>query len=115
MLASPESFGLIARDGAATVGFALCRVAADECEVLTLVVASRFRRHGIGRRLLDGVLERAGAHGARSVFLEVADDNVAARALYAEAGFRRVGVREGYYRRGASRIDAWTLKRTLAD
>jgi hypothetical protein len=24
-------------------------------------------------------------------------------------------VREGYYRRGASRIDAWTFKRTLKD
>lgn len=115
VLAATESYGLIARDGAAATGFALCRVVADECEILTFVVAPRFRRHGIGSALLDAALARAAARGARFVFLEVAEDNVPARALYAGAGFRRVGVREGYYRRGASRVDAWTLKRTLVD
>ena len=39
----------------------------------------------------------AAARGAVRVFLEVADDNAAARALYARAGFVEAGRRPGYY------------------
>ncbi|MGH6718448.1 MAG: ribosomal protein S18-alanine N-acetyltransferase [Alphaproteobacteria bacterium] len=113
VLALPSGFAFVARLEAETVGFVLGRIAADECEVLTLVVAPTQRRRGIGRALLAATLGHAQGQGVRHAFLEVAADNQPARALYAAAGFRRVGVREGYYRRGASRIDAWTLKRAL--
>ena len=52
------------------------------------------RRRGLGGTLLARVLARAAA-----VFLEVAEDNRAARALYRGAGLRLVGRRAGYYRR----------------
>ena len=53
------------------------------------------RRRGLGGTLLARVLARAAA----AVFLEVAEDNRAARALYRGAGLRLVGRRAGYYRR----------------
>lgn len=113
ILAAPSGFGLVARAGDEPAGFALARVAADECEILTLAVAPAFRRHGIGRRLLAAAVAVAAARGVHQLFLEVAEDNGAARALYAGAGFRPVGVREGYYRRGAGRVDGLTLRRGL--
>jgi ribosomal-protein-alanine N-acetyltransferase len=41
---------------------------------------------------------RAAALGAKRIFLEVSEENPAAIALYASAGFERVGRRENYYR-----------------
>ena len=56
----------------------------------------------------------ATAQGAQSLFLEVADDNPAAQALYAKAGFVSVGRRTGYYARPSGRaVDALVLRRSL--
>jgi ribosomal-protein-alanine N-acetyltransferase len=113
ILEAPSSFALIARGPPAAAGFVLARTVVDECEILTLAVAPAYRRHGVGRALLHTAIALASLRGARAVFLEVAADNEAARALYTAAGFRMVGVREGYYRRGARRVDGLTLKRAI--
>lgn len=96
-------------------GFALLQIVAPEAEVLTLVVDPACRRQGHGRRLLQRLLGDARAKGAKTVFLEVAADNVEARALYAEAGFAQAGLRRGYYRRaGTAPVDALLLRCHLA-
>jgi Fur family ferric uptake transcriptional regulator len=78
-------------------GFILGRVVADEAEVLALGVARERQRRGIGRRLVEKLCRVAARRGARQLFLEVAEGNVAARALYAGLGFRETGRRRGYY------------------
>lgn len=100
---------LLAQDGAgADLGFVVARRVADEAEILTLAVHPQARRHGVARALV----EAAAGLGAASLFLEVADDNTAARALYAAAGFAEVGRRGGYYARTDGRaVDALVLRR----
>lgn len=93
-------FGLIARDGEAPVGVILCRVAADEMEVLTVGVREAARRQGVAKALLEGALAAGRTAGAKATFLEVAVDNEGAEALYAGLGFRRAGLRKSYYDRG---------------
>jgi ribosomal-protein-alanine N-acetyltransferase len=83
--------------GASLVGFILSRLVVDEAEILSVAVASAWRRRGLARRLLDLHLRRLAGLGALAVFLEVEEGNVAARRLYGRAGFREVGRREGYY------------------
>ena len=100
LLASPGVTGLLLQADGADVGMALCRVAADESELLTIAVRPAERRRGAGRRLLTAVIDHVREAGARSLLLEVGVDNAAARALYAAAGFRVVGSRSAYYRRG---------------
>lgn len=78
-------------------GFILLRAVADEAEILTLAVRPESRRQGLGARLVREGATKAASHGARRLFLEVADDNTAARALYAGAGFVETGRRPGYY------------------
>jgi [ribosomal protein S18]-alanine N-acetyltransferase len=78
-------------------GFALGRLAADEAELLTLAVDPGSRRRGIGRRLVAALEAAARARGAEAVFLEVAEGNAAARALYAACRYAEVGRRPGYY------------------
>jgi ribosomal-protein-alanine N-acetyltransferase len=90
----------VARCDPHVVGFALCRLAAEECEVLTCAVMPAFRRRGIGKLILEAAFAEAVRRGGRRAFLEVAADNDAARALYARCGLRPVGRRAGYYRRG---------------
>ena len=98
-----------------TEGFALLRVVLDEAEVLTLAVAPSAQGQGHGTALLADALAQAKARGAATVFLEVAADNVSARALYARAGFAQTGLRRGYYHRpDGTRVDAVTMARTLA-
>lgn len=91
-------------------GFILCRVVADEAEILTLATEAAMRGRGLGRRLVEAAVETAALRGATRLFLEVAEDNVAARALYARTGFVEVGRRRGYYARpGKTSVDALVL------
>lgn len=91
-------------------GFILCRSIAGEAEVLTLAVVPAARRLGVGRALVEAAAGLAATQAAACLFLEVAHDNVAALALYAAAGFERVGLRKGYYLSGA---DAVVMRRAL--
>ena len=96
-------------------GVALGRVAADEAELLTLAVHPEARRRGRGRRLLAAFERDAMARGAARAFLEVAADNLAARSLYAAAGYQEAGRRSGYYRDAEDgREDAMVLAKPLA-
>ena len=83
--------------GTALAGFILSRIVQDEAEILSIAVASARRGRGLARQLLDINLRRLAALGARSLFLEVGEDNISARRLYRRAGFQEVGRRERYY------------------
>lgn len=95
-------------------GFILIRVVADEAEILTLAVRPEARGRGLGARLVQAAAVRAAEKGAARLFLEVAEDNAAARALYARCGFSEVGRRRGYYPSSdGGRIDALMMARGL--
>ena len=109
----PGGFALVAETAAGMAGFILCRVMAGEAEVLTLAVRPRSRRRGVARSLVEAALALA-AQTAEAMLLEVAEDNPGASSLYAQAGFRTVGRRAGYYARsGAASVDAIVMRRAL--
>ena len=120
LLALPGGFGLIARcfdggfpgvDALRGVGFALCRVGADESELLSLGVMPTFRNRHVGSDLLRASMERCRTNGARLMFLEVAVDNAMAQGLYESHGFRRTGTRHDYYQRlDGTRVSAFTMR-----
>ena len=95
-------------------GLALGRVAADEAELLTLAVAPEARRQGLGRHWLSAFEAGALDRGAVHAFLEVAEDNAPAQALYAAHGWTEVGRRRGYYAAAGGRsTDALVLSKSL--
>jgi ribosomal-protein-alanine N-acetyltransferase len=111
ILALPSAFGLIALADDRPLGFLLAQCAAGESEIINLAVAPVSRRQGIGGALVAKAMARALLDGARTMFLEVADDNTAARALYDRIGFLQVGIRPGYYLRGPDNyVDALILR-----
>ena len=109
MLASPFAFLCDADHG-----FLLGRVIADEAELLTIAVDPLHRNRGAGMALVASFLDTAKQRGATTTFLEVSAENPAAIALYAKAGFARVGLRKGYYLDPQNRkVDALVLSRQI--
>lgn len=96
----PGVAGLLLLVDGDDAGLAVCQVAADEAELLTLAVRPAYRRQGGARRLLAAVIDHVRKRGARTLFLEVGVDNPAARGLYEAQGFCVVGARRAYYQRG---------------
>lgn len=94
--------------------FIIGRVQLDEAEILTLATGPRHQRQGRATAALHDFLVRLTKLGVKTVFLEVAADNVGALALYKKTGFTQVGLRQGYYRRASGPpCDAIVLQTTL--
>lgn len=96
LIDSPLVF-LILPENPIDIGFALGRVIADEAELLTIAVAPKCQRSGLGRALMKKFHQTARNRAANTVFLEVADRNSGARALYESCGYTEIGRRKDYY------------------
>jgi [ribosomal protein S18]-alanine N-acetyltransferase len=72
----------------------------DEGQIVNVAVLPAYRRQGIGRFLVQHVLQEAKKQGVRSLSLEVRSSNFAAVDLYRSFGFERIAVRERYYENG---------------
>ena len=96
------------------IGYYAMMAAAGEAHLLNLTIAPMWRRHGLGRDLLDHCLARACDHHADSVFLEVRISNSAAIGLYHGSGFIDLVVRRGYYPARNGREDALIMKKDLS-
>lgn len=100
---------LVALAGEQVVGYAgLCDYP-DDAFVQTLGVAPAAQRQGLGARLLQALLDEAARRRHSTVSLEVRADNTGAIGLYEKFGFRRTGLRRGYYQ--PSGTDALVLTR----
>lgn len=103
------------RVGRKIVGFSVSRMGADEAEILSIAVAESHRGRGLSNDLLLTHLGHLAGRGIRTVFLEVEENNQAARRLYERAGFSVVGRRERYYRQnGGEALDALLMRRDLS-
>lgn len=97
-LSAPGRTYLVAEDGEGRpAGYGGVLVAADEAHVMTLAVAPKLRRRGIGTRLLAALIDAAIAEGASDLTLEVRSGNLEAIGLYRRFGLEPAGVRPGYY------------------
>jgi ribosomal-protein-alanine N-acetyltransferase len=95
------------------IGYGVMSLGAGEAHVLNVCVLPDFRNVGFGRRLLEHLLERAGAAGVNEAFLEVRPSNTSAIRLYQRLGFEQIGIRRGYYQASDGREDAIVLKLDL--
>ena len=71
--------------------------------LLSLAVAPRAQRKGLGRRLTEAAMEALRAQGCRRVWLTV-EPASAARALYESLGFVEVGREPDYFGPGQTRV-----------
>ncbi len=107
--------GVFSGRGGEPVGFVMSRKAADEAEILSIVVAPSHRSDGLGAVLLAAHLARLAEEGVAHVFLEVEEGNESAERLYRHFDFREVGRRKGYYPKAdGSRATAIAMRLDLA-
>ncbi|MBQ7669997.1 MAG: ribosomal protein S18-alanine N-acetyltransferase [Clostridia bacterium] len=98
IIGSKNSCCISAIAGDRIVGYGFSRTVVDECEILDLAVSPKYKRQGIGKAVLEKMLECARNAGAETAYLEVREGNPAAIALYEGVGFSVIGRRKNYYR-----------------
>ena len=91
--------------------YCIVQVVADELQIHNLAVHPESRRAGLGRWLLEFVLDLGRRRGAEKAFLEVRRSNTQAMYLYDSLGFTILGVRNSYYH--DPKEDALVLARSL--
>ena len=95
------------------VAFALLSRVLDEGTLQNICVATQWQGQGIGRELLQHVLNESHLQGLQKLFLEVRVSNHRAIALYESFGFVRDGQRRDYYPASDGREDAWLYSLSL--
>lgn len=83
-------------ENGAVAGYIGCHTVLDEGYITNVAVSPEYRRQGIGRQLVQALLERV--HDLAFVTLEVRVSNEAAIRLYQGCGFQPVGTRKKFYR-----------------
>lgn len=94
-------------------GYGIMSYGAGEAHILNICLRNDLRGAGVGRRLMNFLLNRAKEADMQDVFLEVRPSNPVAIKLYESLGFVKVGVRKGYYQAAGGREDALVYKRVL--
>lgn len=84
--------------------FGVFRMVGPEAEVLTLATCPDAQNTGRATAMMARALNQLKARGVEDVFLDVAEDNTPARALYARCGFVQFAIRNNYYASGAAAI-----------
>lgn len=100
------SLWLVALDGDTVAGYIGSQTVLGEADMLNLAVAPKYRRQGVGRKLVEELVTKLDAH---CLTLEVRFSNQPAQTLYESMGFVQVGRRKNYYEK--PREDALILRK----
>ena len=97
-------------DEESIAAYAVLLPVVDEVELLNISIAARHQRKGLGRKLLEELMRIALDMNMRRMLLEVRSSNIPALGLYDDAGFRKIGLRRGYYLADNGREDAIVME-----
>jgi ribosomal-protein-alanine N-acetyltransferase len=88
------------------IGYSLMMMVLDEAHLLNLSVAKTYQKQGLGRTLLEHMVDIAKNNQMANMFLEVRQSNISAIALYENMGFNEMAIRRNYYPATNGREDA---------
>lgn len=91
------------------LGYSIASFAVGEAHILNLCVDPEEQGLGIGRKMMENLINVARTKKAETVFLEVRPSNLGAIALYEKLGFNEIGIRKDYYPADMGREDALML------
>ena len=97
-LQNPLSLWLVAMDGERLAGYVGSQTVLGESDMMNVAVDEDYRRQGVGKMLIEALMEYLKARGSHCLTLEVRDSNTPARNLYGSLGFSEIGRRKNYYR-----------------
>jgi ribosomal-protein-alanine N-acetyltransferase len=105
----------VAQAGSETlIGYFVAMKGVDEVHLLNITVAPAFQGQGWAPLMLEALSGWSRGQNAQWLWLEVRASNLRAMSIYERQGFRRVGVRKGYYpAEGNAREDAVVMSLRL--
>jgi len=92
-----DCYVLLVGQRSRVAAYAAAWTVAGECTLNKIACSSDFRRHGYATKLLAYLARAVSAKGAKVIFIETRVSNDSAIAFYAGQGFKKTGVRKGYY------------------
>lgn len=96
-LSNPAAVFLVAVEGEGVVGYAGMHVVCGEGYIDNIAVFPHARRKGVGRKLVQALIDWMDHHEGLFLTLEVRPSNEAAVLLYHSVGFEEAGRRKGFY------------------
>ncbi len=113
MLMASGTKAWLARAGA-PVGMLITRAQFEQAEILTIAVLPKSQKSGVAKRMMAEAEKDLVATGVKKIFLEVAENNASAHALYLKIGYSEISRRKGYYKQmDGSVIDALVMAKEL--
>lgn len=79
------------------IGYGMLKVIAGEAELLNIAIHPTEQNKGLGKILLQHLMQEAEKSDASECFLEVRESNLSAYRLYEHYGFNEIGRRANYY------------------
>lgn len=92
-----DTLFLVAEENEKILGYMGIMMVLDEGEITNVSVAEDARRRGVGRLLVQTMLDKMRAAGLTMIHLEVRKSNIPAIRLYEEFSFVQDGERKNYY------------------
>lgn len=91
------SYYLVMLDGKKVIGYAGMWIIVDEAHVTNIAILPEYHGRGLGKQLVNDLIQKARNRGAQRMTLEVRQTNEIAKRLYAGLGFVEAGIRRCYY------------------
>ncbi len=89
---------IVAKEENEILGFAGIWISPVDVELMNIVVRKDKRCQGIGKKLLEKIIEISKETNLEVLTLEVNEKNIPAKILYEKFGFKVVGIRKKYYK-----------------
>ncbi len=96
-LQNPEYLFMVAEADGRVIGYAGLLKILEEGDITNIVIDEACRGRGLGRLLVEGLLDEGRKEGICAFTLEVRAGNKKAIRLYEKLGFTHAGIRPGFY------------------
>ncbi|HUG93539.1 MAG TPA: ribosomal protein S18-alanine N-acetyltransferase [Planctomycetaceae bacterium] len=89
--------GMVAEHDHEIVGFMVYELHKSRLRILNFAVRPDCRRHGIGRQMIQRLVDKLSQQRRQEIVLHVRERNLAAQLFFRGQGFRAVAVVRGHY------------------
>lgn len=89
--------GMVAELNEVVVGFMIYELHKNRLHILNFAVHQDYRRHGVGRSMVDKLVSKLSYQRRSRILLEVRETNLAAQLFFKSLGFRAVSVLREFY------------------
>ena len=96
--------GIIELETKKLLGICSAWLVIDELHITFIAVHPKYQRKGLGRFLLTDLIKRSKSLQTNHIYLEVKNNNEAAKAFYKSMGFKTVGNRFNFYKDGSDAL-----------